>query len=116
MALREVGRAQLLIGRLSLEHEVHRTQDTVAYGDRRLLLAQARDEPVKLGGQVAVLLPRGGLPRFEQGSPQPLAAFARLALLPLAGALVVAWTHPGPRGQTLGAGKAGHVGANLRQP
>src|SRR5439155_26868224 len=85
VALVEVVAAELLVRRVPLQEIVANAQDAVADGDGRFLLAQARDQPMILCGQVAALLALRGLPGFDQRRPQPLAALARLALLAFAG-------------------------------
>src|SRR4051812_30617347 len=84
VAFVEVVPAQLLVGRLPHEQIVHTAENTVPDGHRCFLLPQPGDQAMILGGEIAVLLAGRGLARFDQRSAQPLAALARLALLPFA--------------------------------
>src|SRR5438270_5629289 len=115
VAFVEVVPAQLLVGCLPHEQIVDTAENTVPDRNRRLLLPQPGDQAMILGGEIAVRLAGRGLARFDQRGAQPHAALARLALLPFAGTLVVARTHPRPRVQMLGAREAAQVGADLRE-
>src|SRR5580698_10799082 len=50
---------------------------------------------------------------FGQRCLQPSVSFAPLSAEPLAGALVIAWAHAGPRRQVFVVGETTHVRANL---
>src|SRR5205823_7794198 len=109
----EVVGAKILVRLAALEHVVHRDDDRMADGDGGFRGAAAAAQAGVLGGEVRALGTArrlGGLPHV---AAEPLGAFARRAPGALAGGLVVARTHAGPRGESAGGSEAGHVDADL---
>src|SRR5687768_217727 len=87
----------------------------MADGHSSSLLAPTGGESAVLSGQVSVLCTTGGMRRLHEGCPQPGIALGGLPASALAPALVVARTHPRPRGQVPIRGEAAHVRADLGQ-
>src|SRR5215210_2229320 len=86
----EVVATEILVGGLVPEQVVGDDQDGVADRQGRSLLAAARRQPPILGCEVGGFRAASRLRRFGQGGPQVAVAFAGLAALALASALVVA--------------------------
>jgi hypothetical protein len=81
---------------------------------RGFLLAAAGRQPSILRPQVGAPGPRDGLGGLDERRFEPLVARTGPPALLLAGTLVIAGTHAGPRRQVCCCGKAGHVRSNLR--
>jgi hypothetical protein len=93
LALDEVVGAQVGVGLAAAEQMPGDDQDRVGNSQRRLLGTPATPQPGVLGGQVAVLGPRGRMRRLDQRDPQPLGSLAGPTRAMLAGRLVV-WGCP----------------------
>src|SRR5215211_4493770 len=102
LALDEVVGAQVGVGLAAGEQMPGDDQDRVGNSQGRLLGIPTTPQPGVLGGQIAVLGPRGRMRRLDQRDPQPLGSLASPTRAMLAGRLIVAWTHPGPGGQVGG--------------
>src|SRR5215207_8397756 len=87
----------------------------MANGHSSSLLAPTGGESAVLSREVSVPRTTGGMRRLDEGCPQPGIALGGLPASALAPALVVARTHPRPRGQVPIRGEAAHLGTNLGQ-
>src|ERR687885_771932 len=90
-------------------------QQAVCDGHGGFLLAEAAGQAAVLGSQVAAPAPSSCQGALDQGRPQVAIALAGLATVPLAGALVVAGTQPGPGGAVPGGREAAQFGTQLSQ-
>src|SRR5215208_8270611 len=87
----------------------------MANGHSSSLLAPTGGEFAVLSGQVSVPRTTGGMRRLHEGCPQPEITLAGLATSTFTSTLVIARTHPRPRGQVPRSGEAAHLRADLGQ-
>ena len=104
---------ELAVGDALGEERVDHDEEAMRHRHRGAFGASARGQPPILRGRVRVFGARSGACGFHQGGAQPGAALARAPATALAGALVVAWTQPGPGGEVARTGKAAQIGADL---
>src|SRR4051794_4440000 len=104
---------EVVVGLAGGEHVPVGDQDRVLDGADGAAVSDAGPQSSVLGLQVAAVGAGGGQRGFFERDRQPLAAFAAPAGAACAGRLVVAGAASGPGGEMPGAGRAGHVGADL---
>src|SRR5215204_734251 len=90
-------------------------QYAMAIGHGSSLLAPTGSESAVLSGQVSVPPTTGGMRRLHEGCPQPGIALGGLPASTFTSTLVIARTHPRPRGQVPRSGEAAHLRADLGQ-
>ena len=115
IAFIEVSGAEVNVGAIVLEKVPDDDEDLVADGNRGLVPAAASDQLVVLGGQVGVFgftCCRGSL---DGCFAQPWTAFSRLAVVLLAGALVMTGAHACPGCEVACGWEAAHVCTDLGQ-
>ena len=110
----EVGGAEVVPFGAVAQHVPGGGEHGGGHGDDGLLSTASGAHAVELRLQVAALDLDGRPGGLHHGRLEPLAAAAQPSAAALAGALVVARTHAGPRQQVAGRGEARHVDADLR--
>src|SRR5512139_3162092 len=85
----------------------------MTYCDPGSFLATASGQTMIQRGEVGVFGARRSVRGFHQSAAQPLVALVRFATLALARALLIAWTHPTPRGQVCAIGKRLEIRADF---
>src|SRR5881398_983411 len=98
----KVVRTQIAVGFPACQDVIGDHQNAMPDRDQGFLLPAPRRQPAVLGTQVRLLAACRAVRGFNQGLPQPGTTFASLATHALAGTLVIARTHPGPRSQMRG--------------
>src|SRR3990172_2958402 len=88
-------------------------QNAMAHSHSGLLFASTGCQSLVLGTQVGVPFATGGVGSLDKGSAQGRIAFTSLPCFAFASTLVVAGTHPRPRGQMLSSREATHVSPYL---
>ena len=105
---------QVTVHFMAGEHVKDTAHDGVRYGNDSPLLSTAYGEALVEGGAIGVLGPHGGMGELGQDRPEGPIALTRSARAVLTRAFVVAWGHPGPRGQARCRLKPRHIRPNLR--
>src|SRR5215210_2018352 len=87
----------------------------MANGHSSSLLAPTGGESAVLRRQIGVLRTTGGVRCLDESCPQPRIALGCLGACAFSSTLVIARTHPCPRGQVPIGGEAAHIRADLGQ-
>ena len=111
VALIEIATAQVLIDPGSLEDVVGEDEERMTDCHGSALHPPSRRQPMELGRPMSLLGMARGVGGLDQSGSQSYIPSPRLPALALAGALVVAGTHPGPQGQVDCRGEAAHIHA-----